>query len=67
VNSSFFVIGAPPYYKKEDNEMPKNEKSSKRLGTLASKVLRSKKSSKDSKSLAGSVLTQRPDRKKKSK
>ena len=45
--------------------MAKNEKSSKRLGKLASKVLKNPNSSKTAKSLAGSVLTQRPDKKKK--
>ena len=45
--------------------MAKNEKSSKRLGKLASQVLKNPKSSKTVKSLAGSVLTQRPDKKKK--
>jgi hypothetical protein len=45
--------------------MAKNEKTSKRVGTLASKILRSKKSSKSEKSVAASALTQRPDRKKK--
>ncbi|MCK5613231.1 hypothetical protein KAR91_65770 [Candidatus Pacearchaeota archaeon] len=45
--------------------MAKNEKTSKRVGTAASKVLRSKSSSKAAKSAAGSALTQRPDRKKK--
>ena len=45
--------------------MAKNEKTSNRVGTLASKILRSKKSSKSSKSVAASALTQRPDRKKK--
>jgi len=45
--------------------MGKNEKSSKKIGKLASKVLRNPKSTKTSKSLAGSVLTQRPDKKKK--
>ncbi len=45
--------------------MARNEKSSRRLGKIASKALRSGKSSKATKSLAGSVLTQRPDRKKK--
>ena len=40
------------------------EKSSKKLGTLASDVLRDPKSTKKEKSLAGSVLTQRPDKKK---
>lgn len=44
--------------------MAKSEKSSKRLGKLASKVLKNPKSSKTAKSLAGSVLTQRPDRRK---
>ena len=44
--------------------MAKNEKTSKRVGTTAAKVLRSKKSSKAAKSVAGSALTQRPDRKK---
>lgn len=45
--------------------MARNERSSKRLGKLASKVLRNPKSSKTAKSLAGSVLTQRPNKKKK--
>jgi hypothetical protein len=45
--------------------MAKNEKTSKRVGTLASKALRSSKTSKNTKSIAGSALTQRPDRKKK--
>jgi hypothetical protein len=40
--------------------MANNEKTSKRVGKIASKVLRNPKSSKDSKSIAGSVLTQRP-------
>lgn len=44
--------------------MGKNEKSSKALGRLASQVLRSPSSSVTAKRLAGSVLTQRPDRKK---
>lgn len=42
--------------------MAKNEKTSKRVGSIASKVLRSKRSSRDSKSLAGTALTQRPDK-----
>lgn len=45
--------------------MPKNEKTSKRIGKIASKVLRDQRYSKASKSLAGSALTQRPDKKKK--
>lgn len=44
--------------------MARNERTSKRMGKIASKALRSKKSSKITKSLAGSVLTQRPDGKK---
>ena len=44
--------------------MAKNEKTSKRVGTIASKQLRSKKTSKPAKSTAGSALTQRPDKKK---
>ena len=45
--------------------MARNEHSSKDLGKLASKVLRDPKSSTPAKKLAGSVLTQRPDHKKK--
>jgi hypothetical protein len=45
--------------------MAKNEKTSKRVGTKASKLLRSKKTSKTVKSVAGSALTQRPDKKRK--
>jgi hypothetical protein len=45
--------------------MAKNEKTSKAIGIKASKLLRSKKTSKNVKSVAGSALTQRPDRKKK--
>lgn len=45
--------------------MVKNETTSKRLAKLASKVLRQKKSTKTAKSLAGSVLTQAPDKKRK--
>lgn len=44
--------------------MARNEKSSPRLGKLASKALRDPKASKREKALAGAVLTQRPDRKK---
>lgn len=45
--------------------MAKNEKTSKRVGSIASKILRDKRSSKASKTVAASALTQRPDRKKK--
>ncbi len=43
--------------------MAKNEKSSKKLASLASRVLRQKSSTQTSKRLAGSVLTQAPDKK----
>jgi len=46
-----------------DDGMAKNEKTSKRVGKMASKLLRSKKTSKKTKSVAGSALTQRPDKK----
>ena len=45
--------------------MAKDEKTGKRAGKAASRVLRSKTASKDAKRAAGSALTQRPDRKKK--
>ena len=45
--------------------MAKNEKTSKEIGKLASKVLRDPKSSTVEKKLAGSLLTQCPDKKKK--
>jgi hypothetical protein len=45
--------------------MAKNEKTSKRVGSMASKILRDKKSSKAIKSVAASALTQRPDKRKK--
>ena len=41
--------------------MAKNEQTSKRVGSKASKQLRSGKTSKDGKSVAGSALTQRPN------
>jgi hypothetical protein len=41
--------------------MAKNEKTSKRVATKASKILRSKKASAMAKSVAGSALTQAPD------
>ena len=44
--------------------MAKNEKSSNDLASLAGKVLSQKSSTKASKSLAGSVLTQAPDKSK---
>lgn len=44
--------------------MARNERTSKRVGRKASKVLRGKGTRKDAKSAAGSALTQRPDRKK---
>jgi hypothetical protein len=44
--------------------MAKNEHSSVKLGQLASKVLRDPRSPMAAKKLAGSVLTQRPDKRK---
>jgi len=43
--------------------MAKNEKTSKRVGKIASKLLKSKKAPRKVKSVAGSALTQRPDKK----
>ncbi|WP_398494356.1 hypothetical protein [Variovorax sp.] len=43
--------------------MAANEKSSKSLGSLAGKVLSQPSATKAAKQLAGSVLTQMPDRK----
>ncbi len=47
--------------------MTENEKTSRRMGTLASKALKGKKklSKKEIQSLGGGLLTQRPDKKKK--
>jgi len=46
--------------------MAKNEKTSKRVGAIAAKVLRGEKVTQaELKSLAGSVLTQAPDKPKK--
>jgi len=42
-----------------------NEKTSRRVASKAAKLLRSKATSKTVKSVAGSALTQRPDKKKK--
>jgi len=47
--------------------MAKNEKTSKSVASKAAKVLKDPKASKREKSLAGSVLTQAPDRKTKRK
>ncbi len=47
--------------------MARNEQTSKRVGTKASKLLKKKTSAKDVKSVAGSALTQRPDKKRKKK
>ncbi len=41
--------------------MAQNEKTSKRVASEASKILRSKKASAMAKSVAGSALTQAPD------
>lgn len=44
--------------------MSKNEQTGKKAGQAASKVLRDDRTGKDSKSAAGSALTQRPGKKK---
>jgi hypothetical protein len=43
--------------------MARNEKTSKRVAKIASKQLRSKKASSAARSIAGSALTQAPDKK----
>ncbi len=45
--------------------MANNEKSSKKIASLAGKVLSQKSSTKTAKSLAASVLTQAPDKNRK--
>ena len=45
--------------------MAANEKTGKKAGKAASRVLKSGSTGKDSKTAAGSALTQRPDKKKK--
>lgn len=45
--------------------MAKNEKTGDKAGKAASKVLKDDRTSKDSKTAAGSALSQRPDKKKK--
>ncbi len=47
----------------EEDPMAKNETTSKKAGTAASKVLRSGSTGKNSKTAAGSALTQRPNKK----
>ena len=44
--------------------MARNEKTSKRVGTIASKLLSNPKTSKAVKSVAASALTQRPSKRK---
>jgi len=45
--------------------MAKKEQTSRKAGAAASKVLRDGRTGKNSKTAAGSALTQRPDRKRK--
>jgi len=54
---------------KKLNNMVKNEKTSKKMGTLASDALRGQKklTKKQVQSLGGSLITQRPDKNKKRK
>jgi len=44
--------------------MAKNEQTSKKAGSASSRVLKDGRTGKDSKSAAGSALTQRPNKKK---
>lgn len=44
--------------------MAKNEKTSKGVASAASRILRNPKSTSDAKKVAGSALSQAPDRKK---
>lgn len=50
--------------KVKGQNMARNEKTGKKAGSSASKVLKDKRTGKDSKTAAGSALTQRPDKKK---
>ena len=45
--------------------MAKNEQTGEKAGKAASKVLKDSRTSKDSKTAAGSAMSQRPDKKKK--
>ncbi len=47
--------------------MARNEKTSKRVASRAARLLRNRKTPKNVKSVAGSALTQAPDRKRKRK
>ena len=47
--------------------MARNERTSKSVASKAAKILRNPKSSKSAKSVAGSALTQAPDKKKRKK
>ena len=42
---------------------PKNEQTSKRVGTIASDLLRNRKTPPKSRTVSGSALTQRPNKK----
>lgn len=48
----------------QEARMAKNEQTGDKAGKSASKVLRDERTGKDSKSAAGSALSQRPDKKK---
>ena len=49
--------------KPKGTNMAKNEQTGKKAGTAASKVLRDGRTGKDSKTAAGSALSQRPSKK----
>jgi hypothetical protein len=55
---------ARPHLSRAEVEMAKGEQTSKKAGTAASKVLKSGSTGKNSKTAAGSALTQRPTKKK---
>jgi|GEM_PF-1307235 len=56
----------PIFFKllRKDTTMSKSEKTSKAVASKAAKILSNPKSSKAAKSVAGSALTQRPNKKK---
>jgi hypothetical protein len=52
-------------YEKTNNKMAKNEQTSPKMAAKAAKALSNPNSSKLTRSLAGALLTQSPDKKKK--
>lgn len=56
-------VPAGPSASIEEKAMAKNERTSKRAGSAAARVMRDKRTGKASKTAAASALTQRPDKK----